>query len=435
MDELPELPFRQVLSYLSLSGVFTQNFIDSTRFTTFFNIYGQTILSNLKHLRLCELDLSEGDRTVFASTLNSLGKLKQLDIIRSKCNEQRELKLNLPMLSSFQLEDVRGIQKLTLETPKLWEVKILDPCRTGLRVEIVHGESVERLFVDWLKSMEVKNLKNLQHLYVASLLDVDPTLLSSLQQMKEIHTSDPRYVLKVFEQKQRYGHADLKIYLGGLLLNGPDDPATNAFRNSSSEYLSGESLVCLTENPSRLADEIPFYSFLYFSDIERIASSLEVDLLRRFTRLNQIKALSPVQDFKRFLNLLKNFENIELRFNGDQPQDLFDRLPEHSAVQKLILYHPPCDLDFIFRLKHLIYLFVDWQIESETIRRAFEELPVLYSSLFRYGDERASIQIGQSKQFLVRARVDGKTKTVSDLNAAIEFLFGNEKKRKAEVLE
>ena len=99
MDDLPELPFEQVLSYLSLedllksravsrawynridnfkvkslcfsnlpsgfidgksrlvSGVFVQNFISSTRFECFFGTFGQSILYNLKHLRLCELRL------------------------------------------------------------------------------------------------------------------------------------------------------------------------------------------------------------------------------------------------------------------------------------------------------------------------------------------------------------------------------------------
>ena len=93
MEELPELPFEQVLNYLSLkdrlkartvsrawrnkfdrypvkslcysscssgfsfeksrwvSGAFAKNFISSTRFVSFFDTYRQTILSTLKHLR------------------------------------------------------------------------------------------------------------------------------------------------------------------------------------------------------------------------------------------------------------------------------------------------------------------------------------------------------------------------------------------------
>lgn len=44
--------------------------------------------------------------------------------------------------------------------------------------------------------------------------EIDSTFLSNLlKQLKK--------VLELFKQKQQYGLLDLKIYLGGLLLNGP----------------------------------------------------------------------------------------------------------------------------------------------------------------------------------------------------------------------
>ena len=244
MDDLPELPFEKVLSYLSLedrlkargvsrrwyhkvnsfrlkclcyselpidrilgknrwaSGVFAKNFISSTRFPSFFDTFGQTILSSLKHLRLCNLDLTEGDPAAFTRTLNSFVKLEELDIIgvdiiRVKLNQQDVFSLNLPMLISLQFERVSGIKKLTLETPSLRDVTILD-CSYYLRVEIIHGESVESLLVEQLEYIKVKKLKNLQHLYVHYLSGIDLTFLSNLQQLKEIHTSEPRKVSELF---------------------------------------------------------------------------------------------------------------------------------------------------------------------------------------------------------------------------------------------
>ena len=467
MDELPELPFEQVLSSLSLedrlkartvsrawrsrfdrypvntlcyssrssdfirgnrrwvSGAFAKNFISSTRFATFFDTFAQTILSSLRHLRLCDIDLSKEDPTAFARTLNSFRQLEQLDIIETGLNEHDgcplpELNLNLPMLTSLQLEDVRGIPGLILDAPRLKKIKILVCPR--LRLEIVHNESVKRLLVDRFKYMEVKNLKNLQYLYVKHLQRIDPTFVSNLQQLKEIHTNDPNDVSKLFEQKQRLGRVDLKIYLCGLLLNGPDDPARNALGDSSFEFLRGEWLVYLAGNRTRLADEIPFYLFLYYSGIEDVAPGLEADIVKRFTDLNQIAVNQPVRNIERFLDLLKNRENIfDLLFGFDhQRQDLFDRLPEQCAVQKLYIKDPPSDLDFLFRLKHLIHLTVCWSIDRETIRRTFEELPVLVYFVFIYGQKRASILIGHSKE--IQVSVSGYKKTVSDLNAAIEFI-------------
>ena len=471
MDELPELPFEKVLSYLNLadrlkartisrawrntfdrypvntlcyssrpsdfiwgksrwvSGVFAENFINSTRFASFFDTFGQTFLSNLKHLRLCELDLSEEDLTTFAGTLNSFSQLEQLDIIRAEFNLQ-VFKLNLPMLTSLQLEYVYGIKNLILYAPRLREVRHQNLYRKDFKVKIVHGKSVKKLLVNCWSCTKVKKLKNLQYLCIANLSHINPTFLPSLQHLKEIHTNDPELVSKLFEQKQRSGRADLKIYLCGLLLNGPDDPAINALRSAlrrGSDPLSREWLVCLAENPTRRADVIPSHHLRYRA-IESVAPDVEVDLLKRFTDLYQVIVESPIQNIQRFLDLLKNFKNIVwLTFWGcAQPQDLFDRMPEHCAVQTLILkYSEPSDLGFLFRLKHLIHLKIDWSIDSETVRRAFEELPALSSFKFEYDRKRVSIEIDQSKQFQVSFG-DREKKTIFDLNAAIEYIFANE---------
>ena len=89
------------------------------------------------------------------------------------------------MLTSLQVEDVHGIKKLILETPRLRDIKILD-CSYDMSVEIVHSESVERLLIDWLDYTEVKKLKNLKTLCFGDDL-IDTKFLSSLQQLKEIH--------------------------------------------------------------------------------------------------------------------------------------------------------------------------------------------------------------------------------------------------------
>ena len=485
MDDLPELPFEQVLSYLSLedrlkaravsrtwrnkinsfkvkslcysqhpigrihgkcrwvSGAFAQNFIRSTRFKRFFDAFNQTILSSLKRLRLCGIDLNKEKPMAIARILNSFVQLEQLDIIQANCDQQREFNLNLPMLTGLQIEEVNANFKFTLKAPKLLEVKILD-CY-GLRMEIVHGESavvVERLLVDRWEYTEVKELKNLQYLYVPHLSGADPTFLSSLQQLKEFHLFSNKSVSEVFDQMRRSDRVELKIYLCGLLLNGPDDPAINAFRDSSREWL-----VTLAENRSRLAEEIPFYQDLHYSIIERVASGLEVELLKRFTHLTAVTIARPIQDIERFLDLLKNRVNIvQLTFGDDHPQDLFDRLPEYCAIQKLALHRPPSDQTFLFRLKHLIRLDISWTIDGQTVRRAFDELPVLSSLSFFPGAARCSfarvtIENCHPKQFSVsRGSIINIKKTFYSLNAAIEFIFGKEKpsspkKRKAEDLK
>ena len=64
------------------------------------------------------------------------------------------------------------------------------------------------------------------------------------------------------------------------------------------------------------------------------------------------------QEVERFLDLLKNLDHHRgvTFFVCNQPQDLFDRLPEHSAVQKLIIKCEVSDFRFLSRLNHLIRL-------------------------------------------------------------------------------
>ena len=463
MDDLPELPFEKVLSYLSLedrikaravsrrwyhqinrfkvktlcysdlpagfiwrksrlvSGSFAQNFICSTRFAMFSATFRPTILSNLKHLRLCDLRLNnKKTRKSFARALQSFGQLEQLDIIRlsyhPNSGPNKKFKLTLPMLTSIRLEKVRGLSKLTLDAPQLLKIKVSESY--DLRLELVHGESVEWLMIDEWTVLEMEKMKNLKYLYLGVYLDeFNPAFLSSFEQLKEICLSyfEDGLFTVLFEQKQQHGRTDLKIYLQGLLLNGPD-PALHSLQSSDEEFFS-----CLAENPSRLADQIPFWYSLGYSRIERVAPKIEMSSLKRFTDLSRIDVFEPVEDTERFLGLLKNLDGIEqLVFESDQPQDLFDRLPEHCAVQSLTISKAPSDYRFLFRLKHLMELILKFPIDVHAIRKVLEENEFLSYFYFQYLGKEVRISIEYPKQFLVS--VDGAWREVRNLDAAIELI-------------
>lgn len=125
---------------------------------------------------------------------------------------------------------------------------------------------------------------------------------------------DRDHVRQVFEQKQRYDRADLKIFSSGLLLNGPDESILEQkFHNF---YGSVESL-------SRLADVIPWWYTVDYSEIGPLVSRLAINVLDRFADLASLAISEPVRDHERFLDLLKNFQNIvELWFECAQPQEL-----------------------------------------------------------------------------------------------------------------
>ena len=102
---------------------------------------------------------------------------------------------------------------------------------------------------------------------------------------------------------------------------------------------------------------IPFCGYLRYDLIERVAPESQLDILNRFVDLKLFIVSEPVQDIDRFLDLLGKFRHIaELQFCCAQPQELFDRLPEYCAVQRLSLSRELPDVRFLFKLKHLIRL-------------------------------------------------------------------------------
>ena len=473
MDELPELPFEKVLSYLSLedrlkaravsrswyhrinsirvsslcfaerplglfilrnhgliNGIFVQNFIFSTKFASFFNAFGPSILSNLRRLRICDLKLDNLNAAVFAQTLNSFGQLTELGLFNFCPKRVTELELNLPILTSLQIKRVNNIQ-LTLDAPRLRKVRTVN-CNL-LNLVIVHGESVERLLTDRFGYTEVKNLKNLQHIYSRDSSPIDSTLLSGLDQLKEIHTMNSQQIANLFEQKQRYGRTDLKIYLCGLYLNGPDDPIVHSLH----PYFAKDTFVQLAENPSRLADEIPFLFCLKYSEIKRADPEVEIDFVSRFTNFSHL-IVEPVEDIERFLGLLNKFPNIvNLTFRGAQPRDLFDRLPEHSAVQTLTIPESALSgLEFLRRLEHLHHLHVGGSLDAEQIRNFFE-LPFLLLFSFGYNNELARIEVirdsGCTYPRGYEVSWGSKRAEVPDLEAAIQFIFGTAPQENAQL--
>ena len=447
LHDLPELPFKKILSYLNLkdrirsravsrrwyktidhfevnslcfsrypvgfvyekkrlvgTGAFAQNFISSTSICSFFQASTKSILFSLKHLRLCDLEIKKENRSTFASTLNSFDQLEELGFFRvdlrrtfENAAEFNGLELTLPMLKCLQLEKVNGIEKFRLDAPRLQKILLLR-C-FPLKLDLVHGESVTRVETSSLLYFKVKNTDNRHP-------ENHSAFLSSLKGLKEIHLDNINSVLKLFELKRLNDRSDLRVYLYGYLLNGPDDPAIGSFSN-----FWDDALAYLVENSSRLADEIPLLESFRYSIAESVVPGSEINVLKRFTHLNQIVLNRPVQSVERFLQLLKSIDNIvELKFFDDQQQSLFNRLPEHcSALQKLYIIRNLSNLTFLFQFKHLISLYL-YSTDLESIRKALEEFAFLSCFSFVYKSRHFEIEIMHPKQF----RMIG-SKSIEDL--------------------
>ena len=414
-----------------VNGAFAQNFICSPQFEPFVNTFGQTILSNLRRLRLCELHYAVPRKGAsLFSTLNSFDQLVELGLLRVKINVRTkwkgEFKLNLPLLRTIRLKHVSGIAMLTLDTPNLQEVRLEG---SQLQVVIVHGDSVERVISEFWDCVGAAKLKNLKYLHYGHqpswyLLSRESPYMPSLENLQEFHLDSRQDVREFFEQRRLHDRPDLKIFIYGLPLIGPyDDPVmSHPMTYHYSQYFG-----YMLRNASRLADEIPFckslnwnenaYSYAYAESTAELALSIA----NKFTNLNAVVVHHPVRDIERFLDFLKQFEHLEdLWIFCNQPQELFDRLPEHVDLQGLIIQARPSDFRFLFGLKNLIRLHVACEIDAEFIRRALKEFKFLTQFKSSFNHKEIIVEIDRSKR--IRVCIGYGCEYVSDLDAAIQLI-------------
>ena len=103
---------------------------------------------------------------------------------------------------------------------------------------------------------------------------------------------------------------------------------------------------------------------------------------------------------KLLLDLLKSFDSIlELYFECGQPQKLFDRLPDHCAVQLLTFGSAISEFVLLFKLQGFTCLRLNWSIDAETIHKVVEKLEFVSYFLFYYANKRVLIEINRQKQF------------------------------------
>lgn len=462
IDHLPDLAFEKVLSYLSLENLIkfrrvskrwcqtidgfkmktlslstvpqgfaiektrmAQNFISSLCYKKFFRTFGHSILSHLKRLHLYEPHLDPEKIPEIIQTLESFGQttLEELGFFdftpRILSNSSAKFELNLPMLKSIQLDCVYGIGELTLNAPRLESIKIRR-CPCSFRLELIHVESIEKLVTDnAVNHLKVENLKNLKYLYISNYDSpkMNPVMLASLKRLEEFHSNDFCSVLDAFKQKQRHSLAELKIFYYGLLLNDPSDPAIQdlvSYPELCLGYLASRHLA-------RLAEEVPLLRRIFYSDCNRL---IEPNFLNRFTDLEQLVVPTPIKNIDGFLNLLKKLDhNVWLQFRCATSQTLLDGLSESYPLRRLTLWKPPPNLDFLFKLKSLVYLHLEYCVNVEFIQQIFK-LPFLLVFIFKYSGSKKTISI-QTDYHRKRYRLKVnyvEWSEFSELNEAIKFL-------------
>lgn len=469
MDDLPDLPFVQVLGHLGLPDLircravskrwhqkidsirvsslffsewpkghivnksrlvvaeFVHNYISTPEFEWFFGQFGGSLLSQLAHLRVCDLCLNRRS-PAFIAIVNSFGgSLKCLDLVRveSLCQgSESNFELNLPNLQRIRLEHSE-ISGLTLNAPRLAELKAWYLGES--RLAIVHGESLESVLAD-KEYFDVRELKNLQFFSCRVLVDVGDTLLAELEQLKEIHLNGDENALKrLHGQKRSYSRTHLKIFYLGLCTDsafGDIGDSLNGDSPSGNPGLNEALLNRMLANYSTLAGELPLYQHLDYSEIEPAFSRVPTEFWARLTNLEKIYVNKPVRNVEHFLSFLRNCDkNVRtLIFYRSHPQRLFDQLLVHcQTVQFLEIYNYAFDRDFTFllTLPNLIDLFVG-KIQLELVRKIFETLKFIRGFWFQCAGQDTFIKRDRSKQFSLRFQ--GRRMVFAEFDALFAYL-------------
>lgn len=328
-----------------------------------------------------------------------------------------------------------------MDAPRLKRVELLGCNR--LKLNIVHAESVKMLLIDQLRYTPVKKLRSLKQLYIQDEPVIDRALLSGLEQLKEVHLFYPDRSSKIsefFDQKQRHGHVDLKIYFRGLLLRGANDPEIGSLDEVFMNYTLAE------RNSSRLADEIPFLDYVQYVTIDCVALTKKINYLKRFTTLKRIYVnRDSAENVQGFLDFLKNLDTVsELLFFHVVQQELFDRLHENAVIQWLAIDGAPADFQFLFHHKNLVYLYLDCTVDPKIVRKLLKRLQFLWKFEFKFEGKMIIIETvkkrtlnGQPKQFKVLVYKDSRRLTnarslanfkpedsiVADLKTVMKFIL------------
>ena len=365
-----------------MAAEFAKNYISSPKLHS---LFGHPMLSALRHLRVCDLDVEKKAPELF-DLVNSLVNLESLDLVRVLRHvpwyENLKFKLTLPKLKIIHLDDYRTNDEdpefktftLTLDAPRLSEIQCLSYFPY---LDITYPESIETVWVPMEYLLDLQSLKNLKVLHCSTFYELNDSLLSSLQQLKEIHLTKKRTAFEqLHDQKRRNGRSELKIYYHGLCLDSPDDypqfPDTDGY-----PLLLQEHLRFMAANYSRLADALPLHRNIYYSD--EAVRQMPADFWPRLSNLSEIETWKPVTDEEQFLQLLANCPGVRsLMFNSSQ--DLFWELclhPSSLKIQALFLEFTPDDpyrdLSFLLELENLIELTV-WSINIKIVPKIFKRL-------------------------------------------------------------
>ena len=364
-------------------------------------------LPAFSRLRCLFISFEDSDQELsFESGLNQLKQLKELNIHSTRLVERSTLSLS--QLEILSLESVSG--SIKLDTPLLSAFKSDQKLKY---YQFVYPHKIKYLVVS--HDAGVEQFVNLENLLSSSYSFFRPETLHRLTKLKQLQafrqaSADGEYddlaiFDLVYQEKQRLGLNDLKMFVSGLEY----DYYLNAFHHEDESYMIIENWYCANS-----IQVLPFVKRLDYGDLLQVfVNGIPGNLLTKLPNIQEVSCLDgpiEVDDFFRFLKNCKSLNSLTLDCKSFTDQHHYDRLPD--LCQKLTFLHLIVDksiainFNFILSFKFLCGLVLKRELSYELVEslftrlRTFKLLNFIYkgqvSGVTLNRNDRPPVQFGQS---------------------------------------
>lgn len=381
------------------------------------------MFSHLKQLLIISTDYANFEKynlTKLFQQINRLNEIEHLELIGIKMERSNFVELNLPNLTTLNLERIE-IGRITLNTPKLENLKIELSRSLENKVKFNHPESIRLLMIDFFEQVIV-SFVNLEYLYVAEKL-----LLEEIHKIERVANQNNLFLnqfpilkeLQFYMEKQTYLYLvaqkellkkdKLQIYFCGVDLI--DNDLDSLPRTDWSPYLnlSNDVIEFYKYHFDRTATVLPFVRRLIYDNLGYHINEMPDGLMNKFVNLSYFEVNDRIEDVDLFVRFLKCFNNLKtLHFeNSKLNQSFFNLLPRiHPILNKLEIHtEEELDYSFILTFENLNHIYIDENMDLDFVYMIFEKFGDL-KFFFNYEDagielnveaDRFEFNVGQGK--------------------------------------
>ena len=322
--------------------------------------------------------------------LNFFQNLESLELSALRLQSNGTLRLPALKILTLHFTCVNGnCNKLTLDTIKLQRLRF--EFYDQMNLIILYPQQITHLRINDYHHI-IRQMTNLEYLFIDRLDVVENDLLRCLPKIKEIHLDHAQQVYANI-RKQAYLYAKQStVYLRGIDFEPTDDAFKQLDHATSRSIIEQFSLKY-----DRLASTLPFVNYVEYEYLDTYFDTIPSGLLDRMVNLCTlfVDRITNVNKFLTFFNqcsrALRTLSAVELK-NTNLDQTFYSSMPnvctnlyfltikdEQSLVDDL-------NFDFLFKFQYLVRFSTNKHLTIDFVRRMINQLKHLTQIRFRGKD-------------------------------------------------